>query len=269
MVTPPKGDYASVPLNAEGRRVADAGILPGQRGRRAVPAFRRGRESCGCRSASGFRGRTSRTLKIETDAGTQTRLFRFGPSAARAPSRPGRGRQCASWVKQRAEPGPRVRRRAGDGAGVLKVVTTQMRPGYLRWNGVPYSEAAVVTEYYNRHSDFGVEWFTVTTVVEDLKYLTQPFITSSSFRNEPDDSKCAPTPCETVPPRPGRPPGTSIPDHRSTVAAAARRRSVRENPHGARRLDGRDHCRRNERATARRRAAAGGPRRRYERARCD
>jgi hypothetical protein len=59
----------------------------------------------------------------------------------------------------------------------------------------------VVTEYYNRHSDFGTEWFTVTTVVEDPKYLTQPFITSTSFKKEADDSKFAPTPCETPAPR--------------------------------------------------------------------
>ena len=43
----------------------------------------------------------------------------------------------------------------------------------------------MVTEYYNRHSGPGdLEWFTVTTVVDDPKYLTQPFITSSSFRRE-------------------------------------------------------------------------------------
>jgi len=76
-----------------------------------------------------------------------------------------------------------------------------MKGGYLRKNGVPYSEDAVLTEYYNRHSGPGdLEWFTVTTVVEDPKYLAQPFITSSSFKREPDNSKWKPSPCQTAPP---------------------------------------------------------------------
>ena len=60
-----------------------------------------------------------------------------------------------------------------------------MRAGYLRKNGVPYSEDAVVTEAFHRHDEpNGDVWFTVTTIVEDPRYLTQPFITSTSFRKE-------------------------------------------------------------------------------------
>ena len=143
------------------------------------------------------------TLKIETDAGTQTRLFHFGPSAASSAEPTWQGTSIASWFKQPQSRGLGFGGAPVTGPGVLKVVTTRMRPGYLRWNGVPYSDAAVVTEDHNRHADFGAEWLTVTTVIDDLKYLTQPFITSTSFRKEPDDAKFAPTPCETVPPRPG------------------------------------------------------------------
>ena len=32
--------------------------------------------------------------------------------------------------------------------GSLKVITTNLRAGYLRKNGVPYSENAVLTEYW-------------------------------------------------------------------------------------------------------------------------
>jgi hypothetical protein len=73
-----------------------------------------------------------------------------------------------------------------------------MRPGWLRRNGVPYSENAVITEYFTRfdHPDAG-QWFVVTTVVEDPAYLGQPFITSSNFKKEADDSKWNPTPCKT------------------------------------------------------------------------
>jgi hypothetical protein len=66
---------------------------------------------------------------------------------------------------------------------------------------VPYSDDAVLTEYFYRHSGPGdLEWFTVTSVVDDPRYLAQPFITSSSFRREPDNSKWKPEPCSTAPP---------------------------------------------------------------------
>ena len=77
-----------------------------------------------------------------------------------------------------------------------------MKPGYLRKNGVPYSENATVTEYYNRRDEpNGDVWFTVTTIVDDPRYLAQPFITSSSFKKETDTAKWNPTPCQTDSPR--------------------------------------------------------------------
>jgi hypothetical protein len=93
----------------------------------------------------------------------------------------------------------------GDGAppaarGSLKVVTTHLRPGYLRKNGVPYSDRAVVTEYYDRLTLFGNDYLQVVTVVTDPVYLTTPFVVSNQFKREPDDSKWNPTPCATDPP---------------------------------------------------------------------
>ena len=80
--------------------------------------------------------------------------------------------------------------------GSLKVVTTHMKAGYLRKNGVPYSENARVTEYFDRHNEAnGDQWFTVTTIVDDAKYLNEPFITSSHFKREADGAKWRPTPC--------------------------------------------------------------------------
>jgi hypothetical protein len=94
------------------------------------------------------------------------------------------------------------RGRGNVAGGNLKVVTTRLRPGYLRTNGVPYSENAVVTEYYYRHSGpRDLEWLTMTTIEDDPTYLTQPFITSTDFRKEPDGSRFAPTPCAIDPPR--------------------------------------------------------------------
>jgi hypothetical protein len=83
MVTPPKGDYASVPLNAEARRVADSWD-PSKDG--ACDAY-------GAAAIMRMPGRLhitwdgDNTLKIETDAGQQTRLLHFGPSTASGPSR--------------------------------------------------------------------------------------------------------------------------------------------------------------------------------------
>ena len=188
MLTPPKGDYTSVPLNAEGRRVADLWD----------PA-RAASDGCRAYGAAGLMRMPGRvritweddsTLRIETDAGQQTRLLRFGTAPAPGPPT-WQGQSVAEWdlVGGRG-------RGQGPRAGSLKVTTTNLRAGYLRRNGVPYSENAVVTEYVDRHAAYGTEWFTVTTVVEDPQYLSQPFVTSTHFRQEPDDSTWNRTRCE-------------------------------------------------------------------------
>ena len=90
--------------------------------------------------------------------------------------------------------------------GDAKVVTTNFRAGYLRKNGVPYSESAAITEFFHRlptHPN-GDSWLNIVTVVDDPKYLSEPFYTSTNFRLEPNDSKFKPTPCRTEPPLPVR-----------------------------------------------------------------
>ena len=97
-------------------------------------------------------------------------------------------------------PAPVPRRPPPTEKGSLKVVTVGLQPGYLRKNGVPYSESTVLTEYFDRHEDFGTQWFTVMTVVDDPKYLVSPFVTTTHFKQERDTSKWSPTACETMPP---------------------------------------------------------------------
>ena len=81
--------------------------------------------------------------------------------------------------------------------GSLKVTTTMMSAAWLRKNGVPYSENATLTEYFDRFpSPTGEEWFVVTTIVSDPKYLNQDFVTSTHFKKEADGSKWAPRPCK-------------------------------------------------------------------------
>ena len=175
MVTPPKGDFASLPLNDEAKKVANTWDP------------KKDANNCKEWGAAGMirnpmRIRMSwendQTLKMETDHGQVTRVFNFQRSAVKDGEPSMQGQSVAEW----------------DGPG-LKVVTTKMLPGYLRKNGVPYSADAVMTEFYNRYQAFGEDWLSVTTVVYDPKYLTRELILSTDFKKLKDTSQWRPTPC--------------------------------------------------------------------------
>ena len=80
-------------------------------------------------------------------------------------------------------------------------MTANLSAGYLRPNGVPYSERAVVKEFFDTFTlpEDGT-WLIVTTVVNDPEYLTQEFVLSSQFKKETDASKWNPRPCDIAPP---------------------------------------------------------------------
>ena len=184
MVTPNPGAYRGVPLNGEGQRVADAwdpdaDEAAGEACRAyAAPAIMRVPGRLRISWADGD------TLRIETDAGTQTRLFRFDDVGAGRGERSWQGHSAAEWQPSDA------------GGGNLRVVTTNLRAGYVRKNGVPYSENAVLTEYYDLHgAPNGDEWLVITTVLDDAAYFNGPFLTSTNFKRIPDDSGWDPTPC--------------------------------------------------------------------------
>jgi len=208
MVTPKKGDYSSVPLSVAGRAEADKWVEAndGQCQAYGVGGIMRmpGRLRISWQDDN--------TLKIETDAGEQTRLLRFAPvgppGAAPAPvsaqqgGRTLQGTSVAEWQRSGGAFDAFLERGGGPGGparrwGSLKVVTTNHTGGWLRRNGVPYSQNAVITEYYTRISNpEGGDWFVVTTVVEDPQYLGQPFLTSSNFKKEPDGAKWHPVACK-------------------------------------------------------------------------
>lgn len=174
MVTPPKGDYSSVPLNAEGVRTADMwepdddtnSCLPyGAANVMRMPTRLR------------ISWADSNTLEIETDHGVQTRRFHFDPQSAPAGASR-QGHSIARW----------------DGSA-LRVTTTNLMPGFLRTNGVPYSASTELTEYYNTHSAFGRDGFTVTTIVHDPVFLSEDFVTSTTFSKLENGSDWRPTPC--------------------------------------------------------------------------
>ena len=76
------------------------------------------------------------------------------------------------------------------------MVTTRLRAGYLRKNGVPYGSNAVVTEYFDAVKEpDGEQYLIVKTLVDDPQYLAQQFITSTHFKKEPDGSRWHPSVC--------------------------------------------------------------------------
>src|SRR4029078_2988393 len=166
MVTPPKGDFASIPTNP-------AGVQAGQQWDPAKDeAAGEQCKSYGAAAIMRVPGRlhitwdNDTTLKIDTEAGTQTRLLHFGGQVPAADAPSWQGYSVAQWENAAVAAGEP---RNGD----LKVVTTRMRPGYLRKNGVPYSGDAVLTEWYDRHTaPNGDVWLVVTTQVADAQNLT-------------------------------------------------------------------------------------------------
>ena len=202
MITPAKGDVSFVPVNAEGRRVTNVWD----------PAKDEADgNSCRAFGAAGIMHLPTRlhitwaddkTLEIETDAGAQKRLLHFDGSKWTGGEPDWQGDSVASWEKQPQStgfgfpvPGPRA-----PNSGSLKVVTTHMRPGYLRKNGVPYSGNAVLTEFLDRIELDDVPYLIVTSIVDDPQYLTGRFITTQQFKFEPDASKWNPSPCKVAPP---------------------------------------------------------------------
>ena len=190
MVTPNKGVFDSLTLNAEGRKVGSSwdpakDEAAGEQCRAyGAPNIMRlpGRLHITWQDAN--------TLKIETDTGTQTRLLHFGPSTSSgSPSEPSwQGLSIAQWELAAG----RGNTRNGD----LKVVTTNLRSGYVRKNGAPYSDKTVVTEYYDINTMPNNDQFlTVTTKVEDPVYFARQYVTTTDFKKLPSAAGFTPTPC--------------------------------------------------------------------------
>jgi len=197
MVTPPKGDVLYLPVNAEGRRAAEAWD----------PAKDQAAgEQCRAYGAGGLMhlpGRLhitwqdERTIVVEADAGTQTRVLHFGGAAPAGEAASLQGYSVAVWENDGPAGGGRRGRamNAKPVHGSLKTVTTHLKPGYFRRNGFPYGANAVLTEYWTTLTDEGVDYLVVTNVLEDPQYLAQPYVRSVQFRKQADGKGWKPTPC--------------------------------------------------------------------------
>ena len=233
-VTPIVGDYTGVPLNADGDRVArqwnpEADVKAGQQ----CKGF-------GAAAINRLPTRLQiswiddNTMKLDFDLGTQSRLVHFDKAKAPgarslqghavgewidlpAPGRGGPVGQPAGGARAGAPPAgaavPAAGRAgaaaagargggapAGPRAGGLKIVTTNLLPQYLRQNGVPVSEKAVVTEYLDTvPAPDGSQWLVLKTHVDDPTYLSGWYQVSSNFKKEATAAKWSPTPCELLP----------------------------------------------------------------------
>ena len=199
MLTPPVGDVSSIPVNGRGRAEAAAWDL--ERDRAAG-------DLCKAFGAPGLIRQPTRiridwddadTLTLEFDAGRQTRNFEFGAQPPPA-EHSLQGHSAASWVRKTIQRG--VFGSQAPPGGSLEVVTTHLAPGYLRPNGVPYSDQATMKEFFRTFTlpgDAGT-WLIVTTVVSDPAYLTTDLLMSTQFKKETDRGSWNPRPCDIQPP---------------------------------------------------------------------
>jgi len=178
MIPANKGDYSGLPLNTVARKTADSW----DPGKDPPPAA-----DCRNYGAANLMRQPGRlhvtwqddqTLKLESDAGTQTRLLSFAPSQSQGGD--WQGVSLAAWDK----------------AGSLQVVTTRLKPGFLRSNGVPYSARTTLAEYFDRvEFPDGNLYLVISTTVEDPANLTAPSLTSVHFKKQSDGAGWNPTVC--------------------------------------------------------------------------
>ncbi len=178
---PALGEYHGIPLNDAGRRRAESwsasmlSVLEHQ----CVPHP----------ADYATRGPSHMRIWKEIDRPTQTLVaIRMHISAW--------GTERTIWMDGRAHPPPYAAHTwQGFSTGVwngnvLTVTTTHLKPAFIRRNGVPRSEGAVLREHFIRHGNY----LTHISVINDPAYLTEPFIRSQNWVLSPYQV-IAPYPC--------------------------------------------------------------------------
>jgi len=178
MVTPPRGDHPNFLLNPAGTKLADEwDPAKDEAAKDHCKAY-------GAPNIMRVPGRfhitwaDDHTLKIETDAGQQTRLLKFGAAGpAGPPSR--QGASAAQWERR-----------------ALRVDTKNLLPGYLQSNGVPFSANVSMVEYFDVISEPGGEiWLIDDAVISDPAYLVRSVKRSTHLRKQADAAGWDPQPC--------------------------------------------------------------------------
>lgn len=191
MLTAPAGDYEGIGLTPRGREIANAWD---------PAADTAAGNACKAYGAGGIMRIPTRlhitwaggnVMQVGTDAGMQTRLLKFGPDQDNAGAGTLQGVTNANWLLER------------DGGrfgpvtwGSIESHTTDMAPGYLRRNGVPYGAGAELTEYWELLvGGDGTEYLSVISILRDPEYLTQLYTTSANFKRQDDASGWNPSEC--------------------------------------------------------------------------
>jgi hypothetical protein len=181
---PDIGDYLGLPINDAARLRADswdASLL-------TLPEHQ-------CKphpSDYGMRGPANTRIWKEVDTSTQQTVAYHTHISWQAPER-------TIWMDGREHP-PEYAAHTWQGfstgkweGNALTITTTHLKNGWIRRNGIPRSEKAVVTEHWLRHGDH----LTWVVIVNDPTYLTEPFIRSTDFILDVNQV-IAPYPCEAV-----------------------------------------------------------------------
>jgi hypothetical protein len=202
MVTPPRGDYMGIPLTDASKRIADAWDPAKDEAAGNQCKYYGAGTIMTLPERLHITWQDDNTLKMDIDAGTQTRIFNFGNAKAAEGGLTWQGTSHAAWTARTQQFSQRIFNNRGlpppppAALTFLKVRTDRMKGGYLRKNGVPYSDNAVLTEYFDSfHEPDGQTWMIVTTILTDPVYLDDPLILTGQFRKQSDATGWDPTPC--------------------------------------------------------------------------
>ncbi len=199
MVTPLIGDFSSIPENEAAREIAMQWRLENDAGNECIGYGMPAIMNEPARLRISWQDDT--TLEMEIDSGMQTRLFHFGEGTD--PGEPSRqGHTVAFWSRGVSTPtrgSLGIRGGFGNKGRTLVAHTNNLIPGYLRKNGIPYSDQATATEYIEvlELAD-GYTWLIDTIIVDDPVFLLEPWVVSRNFRKETDDAKWNPQDCFVV-----------------------------------------------------------------------
>jgi hypothetical protein len=165
---PPPGDYLGFPINEAGRYHADSwdadlvSVLEHQCIPHPAPYSMRGPANLTIYRLNDSSTRQLQAFVIEGTFGGATRTIWMDgrPHPSKFSPHTWAGFSTGEWE--------------GD---TLKVVTTHIKAGYLRRNGLMYSDEATYIEFFNLHD----KYLTVTTLTEDPVYLTESLLRTESF----------------------------------------------------------------------------------------
>ena len=187
MVTPAPGDYQGVPMTAEARKIADTWDPAKEEASGDVC------KSYGAPALLRVPGAPAHHLAGRRDAANGVRCRQADSAFSFRRLEGSRGSADAAG---RLDGGVGARRGRGATDGSLKVTTSHLKAGFLRKNGVPYSDNTTLTEYFDMIKEpNGDPLMVVTISTTDPTYLRQPFVITSQFKKEASDAGWNPTAC--------------------------------------------------------------------------